>query len=261
MNDELYSIRMRASRGGTHISGAERIIPARDIGRVAVELVGRAKNHGRGRPDSITVTVDCLSGREFRKLATLPITSLNAEDHAGGRELAVFELIRAGVSEKAARTALESILRGASPDGGNMRGAMVVDAATGERLETDRSRGVRARAVDYAGDAVPEILAALEVAGLGSVHVREALALATKVAGAPGAVAELCISDDPGYLTGYAASQKNGYVRITPLKEDGGLYGGRAFFVDADRFDMDEYLRYMRETPVLVTGPIRVNHV
>jgi len=259
MNDGLYSIRMRASKSGLHISGAERIVKGSELARVTGELVARANGHERGRPDSVVVTIDSLTGKEILHVQSLNVTSREANSHSDGLELAASMLSTAGVSEVAVRLAIKAITTGASPDGHNMRGAMIIDAATGERLEPDRTRGVRARAADYEEGFLPELEEALTVNGLNRTHLKEALVISTKTANSPGAVAELCISDDPGYVTGYVASPKLGYVRITPMKESGDPMGGRAFFVDRVKFDIEEYVHYLREVPVLLNGPITIH--
>ncbi len=256
MSEPLFSVRMRASRNGTHISGAERIAGLTELSRVASELAARAMEHERGRPDSVNISMDSLAGIKIIYLPPLPVASRQAQSVEEGRRLAMSELVKAGVSEAAAVFALDAVNCGASSKGANMRGAMIVDAATGERLEPDGQRGIRARAVDYDKTSLTAITDALKSRGLDGTHLKEALALATKVACAAGAVAELCISDDPSYVTGYVASRANGYVRISPLKKDGDMMGGRAFFVDKDLFDLDAYTEYMRETPVLVSGNI-----
>ncbi len=258
MND-LYSVRMRASSGDVHISGAERIVPEKEVDAVISELASRAVTHERGRPDSITFSVDPINPEKIVRLSALPIATIEVANLNAGRELAMKELVRAGVSETAARIALKAITEGGAAPGVNMRGAMIIDAGSGERLEPDRRRGVRARHVDYDEDFLPELSAVLRERGLDKTHLKEALVLATKVANAPFAVAELCISDDPGYVTGYVASQKHGYVRITKLKAAGDPMGGRAFFVDGSQFRIEQYLEYMRETPVLVGGPEVIN--
>ena len=266
---------MRAARGGRHISGAERIAPADEVEAVTSALIKRAMAHENGPPEEIAVTVTSLAGKEIFKFKPLRVInnppperrSVGPQTAAIGtvnsvvnisHDIAVSELVKAGVSEIAARGALDRISSGASPVGENMRGAMLIDARTGERLEQDRVRGIRARAVDWGQNALPQILRAEKELNCVTSHFREALALATKVANAPGAVAELCISDDPRYTTGYAASLARGYCRITSIKEPGGAFGGRAFFVDADKFDMKKYLDYMRETPVLVSGAVEI---
>jgi 6-carboxyhexanoate--CoA ligase len=277
---ELFSVRMRAARGSRHISGAERITTADEVEAVTSALIKRAMAHENGPPEEIAVTVTSLAAKKILRFKPLRvINNLPAQTHSVGpqtaatqtaamgtvnsdvnisHDIAVFELMKAGVSENAARGALEQISSGASPAGENMRGAMLIDARTGERLEQDQVRGIRARAVDWGQDAIPEVLRAEKELNCVTSHFREALALATKVANAPGAVAELCISDDPRYTTGYAASLARGYCRIAAIKEPGSAFGGRAFFVDTDKFDMKEYLDYMRETPVLVSGAVEI---
>jgi 6-carboxyhexanoate--CoA ligase len=252
---------MRASRNGLHISGAERIVREGEIECVTAELIGRAKGHGRGVPDAIRITVNSLEGLEPLRRTALPVTDIKFNSPDEGQEHAVSELVKAGVSEDAARHALGSLINGPSPSGGNMRGAMLVDAATGTRLEHDPGRGIRARAMDYDAHFLPELMHVLDAHGLSNTRIREALSLATKAAHAPSALAELCISDNPGYLTGYVSSLKNGYVRMTPLKGEGDITGGRAFFVDGKTFDMDRYIKYLRETPVLVEGPFKITNV
>jgi 6-carboxyhexanoate--CoA ligase len=256
--DALYSLRMRASQGGKHISGAEKIIRLSGISDAAHEMVDRAMSHERGLPDSVTLSFDPLDGKEVINLTALPVSSIAARDVVEARKHAAVLLADSGVAECAAHRAIILITTGPAPDGGTMRGAMILDAATGERLEPDQTKGVRAREVDYREDAAVELDAALHSRGMDTGRLQEALALATKVSGSPGFVAELCISDNPDYLTGYVTSLKYGYVRISPLKENGDMNGGRAFFVDRSNFDLQIFTHYMREVPVLVTGPFDV---
>src|SRR5512135_2672112 len=179
MNEQVYSVRMRASLGGHHISGAERIVGLEHIPAVTAELMRRAMEHERGVPDAVNVSVASLAGREFQRFPPLPVTTIKAENVKEARDMAVVLLVRAGVSEGAARTSLDIITQGASPHSSNMRGAMIVDAKSGGRLEKDAAQGIRARNVDYAWDSLPELVEALVRRGLGDIHVREALALAT----------------------------------------------------------------------------------
>jgi len=57
-------------------------------------------------------------------------------------------------------------------------------------------------------------------------HFQEAIVLASKVVSAPRIIAEICMSDDPDYVTGYVAAPSIGYQRTTRLKEPGGPDGG-----------------------------------
>jgi 6-carboxyhexanoate--CoA ligase len=253
MDKKLFSIRMRASNGNTHISGAERIVREEDINNAFSELITRANTHERGIPTNINIAIDSLEGREILALPPLPVRSLDTADVCKGRERAIEEIVRAGVSNTAAMSAMSAITSGSA-----MHGAIIMDSLSGGRLETDSTKGIRTRVVDYDETFLHGLNRELEFTGLGNSRLADALALATKVAGAPGAVAELCISDDPGYVTGYVASPEYGYVRITPLKPEGDLAGGRVFFVDSDSFDLEAYTAYLRETPVLVSGELEI---
>lgn len=128
MNEKnFYSIRMRASAGGRHVSGAERIVPHKKIGSVMQELVSRA--HGRTLvPDQVVVTLEPLNGALIHKLIALDIAVLNIPDMISGRFVASRALQATGVSAQAAEMALSCLSEGAAPSGGNMRGAVIMDA-------------------------------------------------------------------------------------------------------------------------------------
>ena len=95
-----------------------------------------------------------------------------------------------------------------------MRGAMLLDVDRLIRLEPDKKRGIRATNMDQErmkGDRI----------GNEKNHYEEAIVLATKVANCPGIIGEICISDDPEYVTGYVSSKEIGYRRITKMKRMG----------------------------------------
>ncbi len=247
----LYSIRMRASSGDRHISGAERIVAFGNVDTTVRDLIARATGKGC-RPDRIMVTVDHLMDTAIQRLTALDLITLAVPDAESGRSAASQVLRGAGVSAQAASAAIKYIGTGASARGGTMRGAMIMDARTGERLEPDAERGVRASRFDWSDEAAEKIRCLL--AGIGLTHLRtiEALALATKVAHAPGMAAELCWSDDPDYTAGYVASLETGYVRFPFLKEQGDEKGGRAFFINRDGTNIDSLIEYLQTTAVLI---------
>ena len=211
---------MRASARERHISGAERIIPEERIDATVSGLITRALSKGCA-PDTIVVTLDSLKDVAPIQHRALDVVMLSVPDVRSGREMASRILQSLGVSDMAIELAMTHLDRGVSPSGNNMRGAMVLDASTGDRLEQDRERGVRASRFDWSDDGEKEITRLLTDAGLTHFRTREALALATKVAHAPGMVAELCWSDDPDYTAGYVASLAMGYVRFPVLKHRG----------------------------------------
>jgi len=253
MHGDLYSVRMRASKSGRHLSGAERIVPRDKIDGVLRDLVARAL--GRAAvPEEITVTVEHLDDAPLLELAALDVVTINSRDAQEGRCAAKRVLQKAGVSLVASETAIRSLGSGPGTSGEIMRGAMIMDCRSGERLEKDPKRGVRASRFDWSEAASNEIDSRLVAVGLTHFRTKEALALATKVAHAPGVVAELCWSDEPDYTAGYVASLVTGYVRFPWLKDFGDVKGGRVFFVDRASLDMDALTRFLKTKAVLVTA-------
>ena len=63
---------------------------------------------------------------------------------------------------------------------------------------------------------------------------------------------EICISDDPDYVTGYVASRELGYVRIARMKEPGSPEGGRIFLYRGPRERLAATLDFIERRPVLV---------
>jgi 6-carboxyhexanoate--CoA ligase len=258
MERQLYSLRMRASRGGYHQSGAEKVVAADEVASVAAALMARAMNGSGHQPDAVHCSLECLEPASIRRAVLPDIATFLVSDWCAGRCLASRLLVRAGVSERVVSLAMKLLAEGAGPDGRVMRGAVVMNAQTGERLEGDASRGVRVSRMDLDSEARSTIEKLLAAAGLGHHRVVEALVLAAKVLGAPGIVAELCWSDDPDYVIGYVADPRYGYQRICNLKEQGDPRGGRIFFVNADRA-LGSLLEYLERQPVLFTALGRIN--
>ncbi len=253
MIDHLYSVRMRSARHGKHVSGAERLVSAGAIDGTVHDLVARAMNKEKGF-DTITIQVESLGNSPLRLLSALDVCSLGIQDYLTGRAAALRLLQGAGVGSMAVERAMELIANGASPGGGNMRGAMIMDAQTGERFEPETDRGVRVSRFDWTPEAREDAGRTLSRLGMAHYRTPEALALATKVCNAPGVRAELCWSDDPEYTAGYVASLGMGYVRFSFLKKAGDEKGGRAIFVDRGSFDLKSLLHYLQRQPVLINA-------
>jgi 6-carboxyhexanoate--CoA ligase len=248
----LYSVRMRASTGQSHLSGAERLVPRDRIDLTMKDLVDRALSKQLA-PDQIVVTIDALGDIPVHFVQSLDLVSLDMHNITACQENAARVLEDFGVSSSAVLVAFRALEQGASPNGGNMRGAMLIDAETGERLEPNQSRGVRVSRFDWSDGASERIDRDLSTLGLTHFRTKEALALATKVAYAPGVVAELCWSDEPDYTAGYVADRTKGYIRFPHLKQAGNSFGGRAFFVSHSDLDRNALVAYLQETPVLIT--------
>lgn len=231
---------MRASLKGRHVSGAERIIPEEHIPQTLLELLRRPREH-----DFLKITLERLESVEELEF-DLTVSSHKLSSVQEGRKLALAKLVESGVPEHVARRGVELLSKGASPKGGNMRGAVLLDVETGERLEPDPERGVRTVRVDWKDrSAVREELIKKGF----TERTLDALAIAFKNLHC-GVLAELCWSDDPDYVTGYVASRKLGYIRITPLKERGDPLGGRVYFIK--REGVGEIIRCLEGRPVLI---------
>lgn len=249
----FYSIRMRASAGGRHLSGAERLVTADRVARTAQELIERARGRGID-PDQVQVTVDSLRGLLIKNIQALDLTAFTALDMTQCRSASRQVLQAAGISLVAIENAFMLLDRGPAPSGNTMRGAMIMHAETGERLEPDQERGVRVSRFDWSSEAYAAIDRELTRIGLMHFRTREALSLASKVAHSPGVIAELCWSDDSDYSAGYVSSLSTGYVRFPFMKQSGRTSGGRAFFVKGKGFDRDALLSYLQKEPVIVSG-------
>ena len=238
---ELYSVRMRAAQGGPHekgghhISGAERIVKLEEVGAIAQSLADRALHHSKGTADFINITVDLIPPEKITYIDCLKVEEHKTSSISESHQLVTELLQGPHISEAAVLKAI-SLLKSLDK---SMRGAMLVDAITGERLDTG-DRGVRVSHMD-----------SFDSHALGdNEHMREALVLASKVQSADGIVGELCWSDDPDYTVGYVAC--NGvYHRLSNMKEFGSDIGGRVFFVRSD-IDSESVIEYLERTPVLV---------
>ena len=232
---ELYSVRMRAAQGGPHekgghhISGAERIVKLEEVGAIAQSLADRALHHSKGTADFINITVDVIPSHEITYIDCLQIKEHSTNTIAEAHQLAI-ELLQG--THITAMTFLKEL-------DSSMRGAMLVDATTGKRIDVG-NRGVRVSHMDsFDSESLGE-----------NEHMREALVLASKVQSAEGIVGELCWSDDPDYTVGYVAC--NGvYHRIPNMKKLGSHIGGRVFFVRS-QIDRESVIEYLEKAPVLV---------
>lgn len=228
-------------------------MPFDALERTVQELVSRAYGKTE-KPTTIVIHIDDLDNATLRTLQALDLVTVNTPDMLAGRSAASRALHAAGVSEQAAETAIRLLSQGPAISGENMRGAIIMDSQTGERLEPDQERGVRASRFDWSEETLIAIEKILGKMGLTHFRTREALALATKVAHAPGVIAELCWSDEPDYTAGYVASQKIGYVRFPILKQLNDPHGGRVFFVNNNGLDMDGLIHYLQSEPILITS-------
>ncbi|NPA12927.1 MAG: 6-carboxyhexanoate--CoA ligase [Aquificae bacterium] len=243
---KLYSIKMRASLKGKHISGAERIVPEEQVLSTPPTLLKRLKGK---RFDNISIKVEALETEPITIPKALKIKEHIFNSPEEGNKRAVEIIHRAtGIPHHKIYQIIQTVHRGASPDGSNMRGAMIVNQQ-GERIEADRYKGVRTTLIDFVDrQSIEEKLIKQGYTN----RTADALALATKNLHYPDILAEYCISDEPDYTIGYVAV-KGVYHRLNPLKKEGNPKGGRIYFVK-DGADINKLVKFLTETPVLVEG-------
>lgn len=229
-----------------HISGAETLCSKSRIRCMAQAFVDRAITHPRGMPDRIVLTIEEIT-TPVKKAPILPLTQTHCTDPSSTRKLAHDRLQSIGISAKAIGAAFRILTARQQ-----MRGAALLDAVSGVRIEPDRNRGVRASRLGMGPADCRKFTHRLESANLNTGTVREAMMLASKIAAHPAILAELCISDDPDYTTGYVASKSFGYIRLPNIKAGGSLHGGRVFFIQPET-DVAGIISFLELTPVLLT--------
>lgn len=240
----IYSLKMRASRheNGTqeHVSGAEKILRASELTAQMDALLQRALHHAKGKADFINLKIEEIQPDDLQYIDALPVSTYEATTADEGRKAMAEGLTEVGISPEKAEKIMSMF-----KDTYSMRGAMLLDADTLERLEPDHARGIRATYMDAEHSASRS-------ASDCKNHFQEAIVLASKVISAPHIIAELCMSDDPDYVTGYIATRSKGYMRITKLKPMGCPDGGRIFLYRGPREEVAECIRYLQQQHVLV---------
>ena len=228
-----YSIKMRAQANSRHISGAERIVPHASIDEAIQHLSHRALQHPNGPPDSLSITAHKIT-EEVKTIPSLPVSDPKILTPTDARMFLHKELTRLGLDCQPILDLFYSLR--------HMRGAALLHAHSLKRMEPDQQRGVRATCMDYLGNE-----------GGAKNHLKEALCLASKVTHCPHIMAELCMSDDPEYTTGYFASKDRGYIRLHHIKNKGQGHGGRIFLFNGSDENLAECIHYLEKTPVMVT--------
>jgi 6-carboxyhexanoate--CoA ligase len=236
---------MRASRQGEHISGAEGIFEKSRIDNVVRAYIERAYSHSRGMPDRVVITIEELKEKPVF-LKSLPVYTIDTKTKEESWNFIKRLLSGVGISHRALENALFVVQSDIT-----MRGASIMTFKTGRRLEPDTARGIRATRLGITPQAEETLFNAIDSYKLNRTVVSEAIVLATKVAAFKDVIAELCVSDDPDYTTGYVSSKKTGYIRVPNIKEEGYRKGGRVIFVSED-VDIDGLIHYLENTPVVI---------
>ena len=229
-----------------HVSGAERIVTADDLTRTVTEMEHRAWTHPKGQPDDIVIRIHRVKDNSIRYIPALPRETRHTRtvSEAHHTITTILHTIGVPVADQALKTLTH--IRG-------MRGAILLDADTGERRDTNGCRGVRVTAVDNDMPTCAPATLGISNSELTKSYYSEALTLASKVQSHPAVCAEVCISDDPDYTTGYISTPE-GYIRIDNIKPAGSPQGGRVFLVRGTDDEIANCIDYLENTPVIVQG-------
>jgi len=227
-----------------HISGAEGICEDDQISKLAEKFINRALSHTRGRPDKIVITLERIKALP-QKISLLPVRTLECEAPEDA-----WRMISACLSELEISSAALRSARRVLEAKRTMRGAALISLTSGKRLEPDRARGVRVSRLGIDKSSEKRLIRKLAGMGINSQTVREALILASKVSACREIAAEICMSDDPDYTTGYIASRSLGYLRIPNIKRLGAMHGGRVFFLK-ENSDIKKTIAWLEKEPVV----------
>ncbi|SBN59114.1 Hypothetical protein PFR_JS13-2_192 [Propionibacterium freudenreichii] len=238
---DYFSVRMRASadHDGTtvHVSGAETLVREQAIGDCLTALLTRGMSHPREPADSVVFSVDRIPESALQLTTRLPTHVYECAD-----AVAAYDYYRDRIAAFVADPDKVMRLLHNAPQ---MRGAMLISCATGERLEPDAMRGVRVSTFGVADDGADVSIYAYKQ------HHNEAVVLASKVAMHPDIVAELCISDDPDYTRGYVCAD-GVYTTVTNVKQVGDPHGGRVMLYSGEPDDVTACIEWLQHAPVLV---------
>lgn len=193
----MYSIKMRASHEDIHISGAETMCEFEDLENYLKKYFNKAFNHENGNIDFLNLKIEKVKA-PIQTLVALPVVE-NLNDTL--TQLAK----QTGVSEYALNKGLEFIKNDIT-----YTGAIILSAQTGQRLDSTEQRGIRVTQLAFK---------TCKCNGEISERVKDARALATCINAFEGVKAELCVSDDLHYTTGYFASPKLDIVESLILKK------------------------------------------
>lgn len=242
VDGKLYSIKMRASKKendrDVHLSGAEKIVAESDVDAFSSALIERGMHHAKGEADFLNLKINRVREEDIIYLDALPVETVEVESWQQGHEEIRRYLREIDISDP------ERIMRFLDETYA-MRGAMLLDVDRCVRLEPDKTRGIRATNMDQERSEG-------ETIGNEKNHYEEAIVLATKVVNCPGIIGEICISDDPNYVTGYVSSKQIGYRRITKMKEMGSENGGRIFLFRGTDKEADAAIDFLQNQHVIV---------
>ncbi len=232
----FYSVRMRASMAGRHLSGGEDLLEEEGlesgIHRLLLQGLGSCDRSSR-QELSLSIKVEGVRESALKRCALLPVRQLASDNPETTRSF-LEEALRALLKEKSgasetARKVLEQVRLFLEPGYPAEWGATLMSSSG--KIISLPDGGVRTSHIGILPTVRKQLMEEAQSAGITGRRFPEALMLATKVTAHPLVLLEVCLSDDPGYTTGYIATQKTGYIRLPHLKPEGHPGGGRIYLL------------------------------
>ena len=138
-------MKMRVSRTDGemtfHVSGAEKILSEPELVVNARALIERALHHAKGDADYIQLKIEKATPESIEYIDAVPVHTIEVNDVAQGHEAILSLLMKLGLKNGA------DIMK-KFHETYAMRGAMLLDVDSLERLEPDHARGIRATYMD-----------------------------------------------------------------------------------------------------------------
>lgn len=232
----FYNIKARATKNNMHISGAEKIVDETNIEKALCCL---SKRVAHNEYDEIILKIKPIKS----DILYVPLIKgcYGTDKNEQEARLRIEQLLQnQGLNAKKIIDLFYNI--------NNMRGAILLDVHTYERLEPDKLRGIRVSTFDaFHSDFDHK-----------KDHIREAKLLASKVVAYKNIVGELCVTDDVNYTFGYYATKQDGLVGIAHIKNLYESWGGRIILFDSGPGDgtyqdkVSRCIDYLENTPVLI---------
>ncbi len=258
LQEDLFSIRMRAFSGERHLSGGEDLVGRGALAERLLALTEQGLNSTRNTdriPPSLNIRIEPVEKDSVVRGTLLPVHCLESSSH---QETVSF--LSATMETIGRREAIDPVplwshfrrLIEGSEEG--LSGASFLFPG-GDRWIPE-GRGVR---VTHFG-ILPSIRQSLleeanqHPSGSGRRFI-DALQIASKIQSFPSSLLEICISDNPEYTTGYMAIRNFGYLRLPHIKSAGDPSGGRLILLskELDEEGQNEVVSFLSRTPVLFT--------
>lgn len=147
--EKYYNVRMRASQnenhghGGKYISGGELLSTYDNLKYAVNVLLEKGLNHSRGKPDFMQIQLEFMT-EPTKLIKPLKIVTNEVETVEKGRSLAKKFLEKVGVPKESIEKAYKQIT-----DTSGIRGAMLIDVHSGERIDNRNEKGVRVSRMDW----------------------------------------------------------------------------------------------------------------